>query len=257
MSGFGATPGKAMPISASRPDAKPEELIESSFPEDLIVAGGHAALNEDLALALLRRRDLPSPAIEALARNHLAMKHRKILLHIVQHHRTPRHVSLPILRRLFVFELMHLALTPAVTADIKLLAEEMLIAKLETVSLGECISLARQSSTAVAGALLRRKESSVIEAALQNPHMTELGIVKSLGKPDVPPLLLAMLADHAKWFLRREIQLAILRRPEASEAVVKKVASQLPKGTLQQVLKQMRLPEGTKELLRNITGSGK
>lgn len=257
MSRVGTAPGKASPISASRPDAKPEELIESPFPEDLIAAGGHAALNEDLALTLLRRRDLPSPAIEALARNHPAMKHRKILLHIVQHHRTPRHVSLPILRRLFIFELMHLALTPAVAADIKLLAEEMLVNKLEAVSLGECISLARQSSTAVAGALLLHGERTVVEAALQNPHMTELGIVKSLGKPDVPPLLLAMLAEHAKWSLRREIQLAILRRPEASEAIVRKIASQLPKATLQQVLKQMRLPEVTKELLRNITGSDK
>ena len=252
MNGLGAASGKAKPISASRPGAKPEELIESPFPEDLVVAASHAALNEDLALAMLRRRDLPPAAIEALTRNHVAMKHRTILLHITQHQRTPRYVSLPILRRLFIFELMLVALTPGVATDVKLLAEEVLVSKLETVSLGECISLARQSSTAVAGTLLLRSERNIVGAALQNPHMTEAAILKSLGKPNVPPILLTLLAEHPKWSLRREIQLAILRRTEAAEDLVRRIASRLTRNALQGFLKNARLSESREELLRNI-----
>jgi hypothetical protein len=250
MTTFGTAPGKAQPISVSRPTAKVEELIESPFVEDLVVAASHGALNEDLALAMLRRRDLPAAAIEALTRNHLVMKHRKVLVHVAEHHRTPRHVSLPMLRRLFTFELMHLALTPSVAADVKLVTEEVLLGKLETLALGERISLARQASTGVAGALLLHTERAVIEAALQNPRMTESSIVKSLAKPDVPELLLSRLSEHSKWSLRREIQVAILRRPEASETIVFKIAARIPKATLQELMQRLRLPPGREELLR-------
>lgn len=247
---FGTAPGKAQPISVSRPSASVEELIESAFVEDLVVAAGHGALSEDLALAMLRRRDLPAAAIEALTRNHLVMKHRKVLVQVAQHPRTPRHVSLPMLRRLFTFELMHLALTPSVAADVKLVADEVLMGKLETIALGERITLARQASAPVAGALLLQAERAVIEAGLQNPRITEASIVKSLAKPDVPELLLSMLTEHPKWSLRREILVAILRRPEASETTVLEIATRIPRPALYELLQQVRLPPGREELLR-------
>jgi len=240
----------AKPISVTRPAAKVEELVESAFVEDLVVAAGHGMLNEDLALALLKRRDLSVSVLEALMRNHVVMKHRKVLVSVVQHPRTPRHIALPLLRRLFVFELMHVALEPAVAADLKLLAEEVLIDKLETLSLGECINLARRSSTGVAGRLLLKGQTAVIEAALQNSRMTEASIVKSLGKNDVPAALVSMLAEHPKWSLRREIQTAIIRRPEATEAIVLKIVAKLPKPAIVDLLEQQSLPEGREELLR-------
>ncbi|HVH86203.1 MAG TPA: hypothetical protein VM912_05725, partial [Terriglobales bacterium] len=61
MTTFGAAPTKA-PLSVTRPSATLKELIESVFAEDLIAAAGHGSLSEDLALALLNRRDLPAPA---------------------------------------------------------------------------------------------------------------------------------------------------------------------------------------------------
>jgi hypothetical protein len=215
-----------------------------------MAAAGHGALNEDLALAMLRRRDLPAAAIEALSRNHLVMKHRNVVVQVAQHQRTPRHVSLPMLRRLFTFELMQVALAPSVAADVKLVTEEVLIGKLETLALGECITLARQASAAVAGALLLHAERAVIDAALQNPRMTEASIVKSLAKPEVPEALLSMLLQHPKWSLRREILVAILRRPEASEAMVLDIAARLPRPTLHELMQQLRLPPGREELLR-------
>jgi hypothetical protein len=240
------------PISVLRPAAKVEELVESSFVEDLIVAAGHGVLNEDLALAMLQRRDLPSRVLEALIRNHAVMKHRKVLLQVVQHPRTPRHISLPLLRRLFVFELMHVALEPAVAADLKLLAEDVLIDKLETLSFGECINLARRASPAVAGALLLHGQRQVIQAALQNPRMTEASIAKSLAKAEVSPLLLSMLVEHPKWSTRRELQLAIVRRSEATDAIVLKAASKLPKAAILEVIEHVRLPEPREQLLRTL-----
>jgi hypothetical protein len=242
----------SQPISVARPAAKVEELVESTFTEDLIVAAGHGMLTEDLALALLKRRDLSAPVLEALARNHGVIKHRKVLVHLVEHPRTPRQVALPMLRRLFVFELMRVALEPAVAADLKLVAEEVLIGKLETLSLGESINLARRASSGVAGALLQNQHRAVIEAALQNLCMTEASIAKALAKPEVPALALSMLMEHPNWSLRRDLQIAILRRPEADEAIVRKVAAKLPNSAILEILSAVHLPEGREQLLRDL-----
>lgn len=256
MTHSGTSSKGAKPISVLRPAAKVEELIESSFTEDLVVAAGHGMLNEDLALLLLQRRDLPSQALEMLARNHGAMQHRKVLVKLAQHPRTPRHVALPMIRRLFVFELMRVSLEPAVAPDLKLLVDNVLIDKLETLSLGESISLARRASSNVAGALLLREQRAVIEAALQNPRMTEASIVKALSKADVPTLLLSMLAEHPKWSLRQELQIAVLRRVEATEDIVLQIAAKLPRTTILDLLQHVRLPEGREEILQKLI-SGK
>lgn len=252
MTRSGKDSDKAEPISASHPAAKVEELLESSFVEDLIVAAGHGLLNEDLALSLLKRRDLPARALEALSRNHSVMKHRKVLVQVVEHPRTPRHISLPLLRRLFAFELMRVGLEPGVAADLKMLADEALVDKLETLSLGESINLARRASATVAGALLLHKQGAVIEAALQNPRTTEASIAKSLGQPKVPAFLLSMLTKDPKWSTRRDLQIAILRRPEATDTVVAQAAAKLSRRTIFDVLGHLHLPQAREELLRTL-----
>ena len=252
MTNFGTASGKAQPLSRSNPAASVQELIGSVFPEDLVTAAAHGSLSEELGLALLHRRDLPAHAIEALARNRSAIKHRKVLLGVAEHSHTPRHVALPLLRRLFTFELMDVALAPSVPADLKLIAEELLINKLETLSLGERISLARRASSGVVGALLLFGERPVLEAALLNPRITEACILKSFGSPEMPVLLLTIIGGHPKWSLRREIQIAILRRGETPDAVVAQIAAKLPKPVIYELLKQLRLPARRQELLQSI-----
>src|SRR5690349_25179970 len=96
-----------------------EQAIHSSAIEVLVNAASHTSLNEDLALTLLKRTDLPGDALERLSKNAAAMKSRKVKLALVEHPKTPRHVSLPLVRHLFTFDLMQVALTPDVPADVK------------------------------------------------------------------------------------------------------------------------------------------
>ena len=84
---------------------------ESQSAESLKNAASDSALTEDLALALLKRPDLPAEACEALTRNANLVKLRKVRRRVVEHPRTPRHVSLAMLRHLYTFDLMQVALT--------------------------------------------------------------------------------------------------------------------------------------------------
>src|ERR1051326_61989 len=75
--------------------------------------------NEDQALAFLRRQDIPAEMLVSLARNPDALKSRKVLLALIAHPRTPRHTSIPLLRRVLTSDLMQIALTPVIAADLK------------------------------------------------------------------------------------------------------------------------------------------
>src|SRR5258706_10442001 len=150
----------ALELVLSKADASVEELA---------AAAANPALNEDLALLLLNRRDLQSKVLESLKRNGRVLKSRRVRLALITHQRTPRHVSLPEIRHLFTFELMQVALLPQTPADIKMAADEVLISRVETISSGERLTLAKQSSGAIACALLLDAEERIVRAAVDNP----------------------------------------------------------------------------------------
>ncbi|HEV2690315.1 MAG TPA: hypothetical protein VGV35_17280, partial [Bryobacteraceae bacterium] len=155
------------------PEIPLQEAIHSASADVLAAAASDPRLTEDFALALLKRSDLPAEVLDRLSKNSGAMQSRKVKLVVVEHPKTPRHVSIPMVRHLFTFDLMQVALTPMVPADIKMAAEEALINRLDTVSSGEKLSLAHRASGRVAGALLLDSEPRVIYAALENSRLTE------------------------------------------------------------------------------------
>jgi hypothetical protein len=140
-----------------KPDAKPDENAEEepkSGPGELVLGdpanGAASELSEDQALALLKRADVTASSLALLGRNPSVAKSRKVLLALATHHRTPRHITIPLLRRLFTFDLMQVALAPTVAADVKRAAEEQILNRLESLSSGERISLARRASGRIA-----------------------------------------------------------------------------------------------------------
>lgn len=222
-------------------------LIHSHSAEELKRAAADAALSEELALALLERRDLPGEALEALSKNAPAVKSRRVLVGMVGHIKTPRHASLPAIRHLYTFELMQLALSPTVLADIKKAAEETLLSRLEKITLGERITLARRASGRVAAALLLDAEPRVIEAAVTNPFLTEVLVVRALMSEKATAALVELVANDGKWSLRREVRIALLRHPLTPAEPATQFARELPSGVLHELQQDSRLPEAARE----------
>jgi hypothetical protein len=230
-----------------------ERLILSNDEDDLIAAAGNHALNEDLALTLVRRRDLPRKALEALSHNHAAIKSRQVMAAVATHQHTPRYVALPLLRHLFTFELMGIALQPGVAADVKQLADQLLIDKLPTISEGERLSLAKRGSHAVAAALLDDPVARIIEAALENPRMTEAPIVRALVKEDCSQILSLTVSHHDSWPLRPDIRRAALRNPYTPFSQAIRFAESFRKTELEDLMRYSRLPEDIKAYLLQMT----
>lgn len=197
-----------------KPDSNPSESAEATPKTSENALHGLASaseIDEDQALAFLKRSDITAAEIALLARNPSAMKSRKVLLGLALHNRTPRHITMPLLRQLFTFDLMQVALSPAVAADVKRAAEEQILNRLESLSLGEKISLARRASGRVAAALLLDAQGRVISTALDNSRLVEALVVTALMKHNAPESLFALASEHPKWSLRKEVQIALLR----------------------------------------------
>jgi len=210
-----------------------------------------ASHTEDLALAQLEDRTLDSEAVERISRDAAVMKSRKVRLAIASHPKAPRRIALRLIRELYTFELMQFALTPAAAADLKHIAEELLVSRLASVTLGERISLARRSSTLVAGALLLDKESQVWQPALENARLTEAAIVKAVQRTGASAAFVEVVSHHPKWSVRREVQVALLRNVHTPVAKAIEFARRIPPRQLRDILHASRLPERIKSLLRN------
>lgn len=226
-----------------------ERMVHSQALEEVRAAAKDRRLSEDLALAMLIRRDLRGDVLEELSKNMAVMKHRRVIVGLVCHPRTPRYVSLPITRRLYTFELMKIALLPPVPADVKMIAEEAIINRLETISSGERLTLAKEGSTRIAAALLNDAEPRVTDAALANSRLTEAFVVKALMRDDAREHLVHAVCRHPKWSLRKEVQVALLKSSHTPLPRAIYIAEQLSAHALREVLATARLSEDLKYFL--------
>jgi hypothetical protein len=264
----------------SKDEALEEEKATSSIasatpftlaPADLLRTATDPALTEDLALALLKRADLPPEVIEQLAKNTNALKSRKVKIALASHPHTPRHVSVPLARQFYTFDLMKVALSPTVPADVKFAVDDVLISRLKTVTIGECLTLARRASGRVAAALLLdvetigtkiiaaktvARETRVMQAALENPRLTEALVINSVLCPAASAALVRAVAQHTKWSPRREIRAALLRTEHLSLARALEFSHEIPTPLLHELLTASRLPDAIKDqLLRESQAS--
>ena len=246
-----ASPAVSMPVQLPT-DAPLERLIHDSSPETLSAVASDPRLTEDLALALLQRRDLPREALEQLHKHKSVSGLRKVRLAMVTHPHAPRHVSVPAIRHLYVFELMQVALLPSVPADLKRAAEDLLLTRLAGVSSGERFTLAKRSSGRVAAALLLDKEERVLNAALSNPQMTEAWIVKALKTGTGTELLAPAVCRHAKWPHRIDVKIALLVNRHTPFGRVVQFAAELPLRSLRDVLRQDSLAPNVKEYIKKV-----
>ena len=197
-------------------------------------------LTEDQALSLLQQPDVTPQMLAQISKGPAAAKSRKVNLALAMHPRTPRHISIPTLRRLFTFDLMHVTLTPVVPADIKRVAEEQIMNRLESLSSGERMSLARRASGRVAAALLHDADSRVLQAALDNSHLVETFVVTALMKHAAPESLFVAASEHLKWSQRREVQIALLRSEKTPLARAREMVKNFSAESLRDIIPESR-----------------
>jgi hypothetical protein len=238
-----------MDSEAIREDRLKSEAVQSGAAPQT-GADPTSPLNEDVALTLLERRDLPPETLDQLGQNPVAIKSRKVCVALAAHPRARRHLALRLLRHFYTADLMQFTMRPSVAADLKHFAAEQLVARLPAITLGERLMLARRASETVAAALLLDKELRVAQTALENARLTEAAVIKSLMRRNAGAAFVEAVCHHPKWSVRREIRMALLRNPHTPLARALEFARNLPPPLLRDVLHTSRLPEKIKTYLR-------
>lgn len=237
------------------PAISPRETIHSPEHDDWLRTATDPELSGDQALALLSRADLPGDVIEQLAKNRSAVKLRKVKIALACHAHTPRHLSIPLIRQFYTFDLMRVALSPVVPADVKVNADEILVARLKMITQGERSTLARRASAKVAGALLLDGEERIMRVALENARITEGHVARAVLSPEASVALVQAVSRHDKWSVRRDVQLALLRTEHLSLARALAFTREMPEEQLREILLASRLPEEIKNQLLQESSS--
>jgi len=201
---------------------------------------GNRDMGEEEALALIKESNSGAEILAAIARSGIAQKSRKLQFALLVHPRAPRHVLFPLLRGVFTFDLVKVALTPQVAADLKRAAEEQILVRLESLTLGERISLARRASARVVAGLLGDSDARVLSAALGNSRLRETSLTTALTRRNAQPILFEIISAHPIWSQNRELQILLLRSENTPMDAARRLAKHFSPQFLDEILPESR-----------------
>jgi hypothetical protein len=225
-------------------------LVHHPSADVLLALLENPALDETQVCLLLERKDLPGEVLEEIARRKALLKSYRVKKALAFHPRTPRLVSLRLLRDLYLMDLVQVAILPGVSAELKRNAEEQLIARLPQLPLGQKITLARRGPARVAGALLAEGHAQVASVVLDNPYMTEAQVLKALSREKLPVPVIPAIIQHRKWSISYNIRLALIRHPAAPLATVLSYLPQLTVSDLRELASPGIVPESLRKYLQ-------
>jgi len=110
----------------------------------LLAVLDNPALDEAQLCMILERKNLPGEILEEVARRKPLLKSYRVKRGLAFHPRTPRLVTLRLLRDLYLMDLVQLTLLPGIPTELKMNAEDQLISRLPQLPLGQKITLARR-----------------------------------------------------------------------------------------------------------------
>src|SRR5437588_13007812 len=218
-------------------------LLHHPSSDVLLALLDNPALDEPQLCLLLGRNDLPGEILEEVGRRKPLLKSYRVKKALCFHPRGPRLVTLRLIRDLYLMDLVQLALSPAVPAELKRNAEEQLLARLSQIPLGQKITLARRGPARVAGVLLTEGHPQVLTVVLDNPYLTEAQILKTLSREKLPAGVVPAIIHHRKWSISYNIRIALLRQPSAPLAAILSYLPQLTVSDLRELAAPGIVPE--------------
>jgi hypothetical protein len=221
-------------------------LLHHPSADVLLALLDNPALDEAQVCLLLERKNLPAEILEEVARRKPLLKSYRVKRALAFHPRTPRLISLRLLRDLYLMDLVQITLSPGVSAELKRNAEDQLLARLPQLPLGQKITLARRGPARVAGALLAEGHTQIIPIVLDNPNVTEAQILKALSREKLSTAVIPAISHHRKWSIAYNVRLALVRHPSSPLATI---LAYLPELTVSD-LRELAAPGIVSESLR-------
>jgi hypothetical protein len=242
----------------------PSEWVDAvgphSTPEDVAPLLDHPETDEAHLLRLLRKRELPSSVIEAVARHERWDGRHLVRAAIVLHAKTPRTLSLRLLSLLLWRDQLRVATDMRLQMPLRAAAESRLRERLPELELGEKISLARTAPAGLLAVLARDDSHRVIAAVLSNPRLLEADVAAIVRREKTPVEILRVVAASERWIFRPSIREGVLTHPRTPVHSALKVLAAMPIQEIRKLLAEKPLPPvvrfGAERILSGENTSG-
>ncbi len=243
----------------------PSEWVDAvgphSTPEDVAPLLDHPETDEAHLLRLLRKRELPSSVIEAIARHERWDGRHLIRAAIVLHAKTPRTLSLRLLSLLLWRDQLRVATDMRLQMPLRAAAESRLRERLRELELGEKISLARTAPAGLLPVLASDESHRVIAAVLTNPRLLEADVAAIVRREKTPVEVLRVVASSERWISRPSIRDGVLTHPRTPVHSALKVLAAMPAPEIRKLLAEKPLPPvvrfGAERILSGENTSGR
>jgi hypothetical protein len=202
----------------------------------------HPDTDESHLLRLLRKRELASSVIEALARHDRWGRRRIVRAAVVNHPKTPRTLALRLLSLLYWKEQLKVATNLRLAMPLRLAAENRLKERLPELETGEKITLARSVPPSLVAVLASEPEARLIQALLQNPRTREVDVVGIVVRESTPAPVLRVVARSERWVSRASVKLGLVRHPNTPVHVSLSLLERIPRRDLKKLVAGKELP---------------
>jgi hypothetical protein len=225
----------------------PSEYVDSVGPhstaDDVEPLLDHPESDESHVLQLLRKRELPGPVIEAVARHERWSGRQVLRAAIVMHQKTPRTLSLRLLNLLLWRDQLRVATHLRLPVPLRVAAEARLKERYPELELGEKISLSRTAPTGLVPQLAAENDPRVIAALLQNPRLVELDVVGIVRRGETRSEVLRVVSKSERWIVRPAIRVGVLSHPNTPVHVSLSLLSRMPPRELRKLVRSRELPK--------------
>lgn len=225
-------------------------LLHHAEPEVLLALLDNPSLEEAQLCMLLERKNLPAEILEEVARRKPLLKNYRVKKALAFHPRTPRLVTLRLLRDLYLMDLVQLTLLAGIPTELKRNAEDQLVARLPQLPLGQKITLARRGPARLAGALLAEGHAQIAGIVLDNAYLTEAQVLRVLSREKLPPVVVRTISLHRKWSISYNVRLALVRHPLSPLATVLAYLPELTVSDLRELASPGIVPESLRKYLQ-------
>ena len=192
----------------------------------------HPETDEAHVLVLLRKRDLATPVIEAVARHDRWNKRQVVRCAIVNHVKTPRTLALRLLSLLFWREQLRVASNIRIAMPLRVAAESRLKERLPELELGEKVSIAHSAPPGLIPLLAASNQARVVQSLLRNPRMREQEVLTLVKRETTSGSVLRVVAQSERWVVRPLVTTGIVCHRNTPVHVALTLLGRMPRRTL-------------------------
>lgn len=192
-------------------------------------------LAEDEALAILANPYVTPRICGLIAQNARVTAYYQVRLKLVGHRQTPQAHAVKLVHYLFWPDLVRLSVEVTVPAQVRRVIDNVLLNRVDKLTLGEKIASARRCSHALIAALIFDHDPKVFAALLVNQRLREDDLVHFVTSATGRVEQLHILAADRKWSSRYAIRKALVLNPHTPRAIAASQLRHLSRRDLHQI----------------------